>query len=220
VLITFRCVMQDLRKQAEINEALALHRCRSETDMAKIGRGTRQSDKRRSPWAAPRFAVTTFQRRYFGSVSTSIFAVSLSEAESRSVLDERALVCGRHIFGWYFPFRVAQLRDARARGGKLRERVIVRSGRSRTTEHDPFSAGQVATEMDTRTSGLSIGDGRWTNQRSVNACTPLPLPSKELPEVTNSIFPTGVAAEFIDPVPGSTGISKVLSKSPVFDCAS
>ena len=45
---------------------------------------------------------------------------------------------------------------------------------------------------------------------SVNACTPLPLPSKELPEVTNSIFPTGVAAEFIDP-----GISKVLSKSPV-----
>jgi hypothetical protein len=46
-------------------------------------------------------------------------AVSLSEAESRSVLDERALVCGRHIFGWYFPFRVAQLRDARARGGKL-----------------------------------------------------------------------------------------------------
>jgi hypothetical protein len=47
-------------------------------------------------------------------VSTSRFAVSLSEAESRSVLDERALVCGRHIFGWYFPFRVAQLR-ARAR---------------------------------------------------------------------------------------------------------
>src|ERR1700730_18147543 len=47
-------------------------------------------------------------------------AVSLSEAESRSVLDERALVCGRHIFGWYFPFRVAQLRDARAGGGKMR----------------------------------------------------------------------------------------------------
>jgi hypothetical protein len=46
--------------------------------------------------------------------------VGLSEAESRSVLDERALVCGRHIFGWHFPFRVAQLRDARARGGKLR----------------------------------------------------------------------------------------------------
>ena len=44
-------------------------------------------------------------------VSTSIFAVSLSEAESRSVLDERPL----DIFGWYFPFRVAQLRDARAR---------------------------------------------------------------------------------------------------------
>jgi hypothetical protein len=44
----------------------------------------------------------------------------LRAAESRSVLDESALVCGRHIFGWYFPFRVAQLRDARARGGKLR----------------------------------------------------------------------------------------------------
>jgi len=43
----------------------------------------------------------------------------LRAAESRSVLDERALVCGRHIFGWYFPFRVAQLRDARARGGKI-----------------------------------------------------------------------------------------------------
>jgi hypothetical protein len=26
----------------------------------------------------------------------------LRAAESRSVLDERALVCGRHIFGWYF----------------------------------------------------------------------------------------------------------------------
>ena len=44
----------------------------------------------------------------------------LGDAKSRSVLDERALVCGRHIFGWHFPFRVAQLRDARARGGKLR----------------------------------------------------------------------------------------------------
>jgi hypothetical protein len=61
----------------------------------------------------PSSAVTSHR------VSTSIFAVSLSEAESRSVLDERALVRGRHIFGWYFPFRVAQLRDARARGGKL-----------------------------------------------------------------------------------------------------
>ena len=50
--------------------------------------------------------------------------VGLSEAESRSVLDERSLVCGRHIFGWYFPFRVAQLRDARARGGKLRDRPL------------------------------------------------------------------------------------------------
>src|SRR4029077_12800504 len=32
----------------------------------------------------------------------------------RSVLDKRALSVGRHIFGWHFPFRVAQLRDARA----------------------------------------------------------------------------------------------------------
>jgi hypothetical protein len=50
-----------------------------------------------------------------------------------------ALVCGRHIFGWYFPSRVSQLRvpaaatvkhpdnlsweqaNARARGGKLRQ---------------------------------------------------------------------------------------------------
>jgi membrane fusion protein, multidrug efflux system len=31
------------------------------------------------------------------------------------LLPGRALVCGRHIFGWYFPFRVAQLRDARER---------------------------------------------------------------------------------------------------------
>jgi hypothetical protein len=42
--------------------------------------------------------------------------VGLSGAESRSALGERALVCGRHIFGGHFPFRVAQLRDARARG--------------------------------------------------------------------------------------------------------
>ena len=51
-------------------------------------------------------------------VSTSIFAVSLSEAESRSVLDERALVCGRHRFGGHFPLLIALLRDARALYGK------------------------------------------------------------------------------------------------------
>ena len=45
-------------------------------------------------------------------------AVRLSEAESRSVLDERALVCGRLKFCWHFPFRVAQPRDARALYGK------------------------------------------------------------------------------------------------------
>jgi hypothetical protein len=48
-----------------------------------------------------------------------------SAAESRSVLGERALVCGRHIFGWYFPFRVAQL-NARARGGKLKRLIRLR----------------------------------------------------------------------------------------------
>jgi hypothetical protein len=41
-------------------------------------------------------------------------------AESRSVLDERALVCGRHIFGWYFPFRVAQLPEAARRQTKIK----------------------------------------------------------------------------------------------------
>ena len=46
--------------------------------------------------------------------------VGLSEAESRSALDGRALVCGRLIFGWHFPFRVAQLRDARALYGRDR----------------------------------------------------------------------------------------------------
>src|ERR1700731_3406235 len=40
--------------------------------------------------------------------------VGLSEAESRSVLDERALVCGRLIFGGHFPLLIALLRDARA----------------------------------------------------------------------------------------------------------
>ena len=53
-----------------------------------------------------------------GNLETARWA-PLRAAECRSVLDGRALVCGRHIFGWYFPFRVAQLRDARARGGKL-----------------------------------------------------------------------------------------------------
>jgi hypothetical protein len=49
----------------------------------------------------------------------------LSEAESRSALVERALVCGRLIFGWHFPFRVARLRDARARGGKLSAQAVL-----------------------------------------------------------------------------------------------
>jgi hypothetical protein len=38
--------------------------------------------------------------------------VGLSDAESRSALDDRALVCGRHIFGWHFPFAVTSLPGA------------------------------------------------------------------------------------------------------------
>jgi hypothetical protein len=45
-------------------------------------------------------------------------AVSLSEAESRSVLDERALGIGGLIFGGHFPLLIALLRDARALYGK------------------------------------------------------------------------------------------------------
>jgi hypothetical protein len=41
------------------------------------------------------------------------------KAESRSVLDERALVCGRHIFGSHFPVPCCSTRDARARGGEI-----------------------------------------------------------------------------------------------------
>jgi hypothetical protein len=37
----------------------------------------------------------------------------------RGVLNESALVSGRHIFGGHFPLRIALLRDARARSGKL-----------------------------------------------------------------------------------------------------
>jgi hypothetical protein len=44
---------------------------------------------------------------------------------------------------------------------------------------------------------------------SLNARTTPPLPSKVLPEVTNSIFPTGVAAELTDP-----GIGRVVSNVP------
>jgi hypothetical protein len=44
---------------------------------------------------------------------------------------------------------------------------------------------------------------------SLNARTTPPLPSKEFPEVTNSIFPTGVAAELTDP-----GIGRVASNVP------
>jgi hypothetical protein len=46
-------------------------------------------------------------------------------AESRSALDERALIGSRLKFGWHFPFRVAQPRDARERGGKLSRYVNV-----------------------------------------------------------------------------------------------
>jgi hypothetical protein len=54
----------------------------------------------------------------------------LGDANGRSVLDERALFGGRLIFGSYFPVPT-QLRDARARGGKIgedRRSVKVRMG--------------------------------------------------------------------------------------------
>jgi hypothetical protein len=38
----------------------------------------------------------------------------LGDAESRGVLNESALVSGRHIFGGHFTFPIAQTRDARA----------------------------------------------------------------------------------------------------------
>src|ERR1700737_3095940 len=44
---------------------------------------------------------------------------------------------------------------------------------------------------------------------SLNARTTPPLPSYEFPEVTNNIFPTGVAAELTDP-----GIGRVASNVP------
>ena len=47
------------------------------------------------------------------------------------------------------------------------------------------------------------------SQGSVNACTPLPLPSGVVPEPTNSILPTGVAPELTDP-----GIGKVFRSTP------
>ena len=39
--------------------------------------------------------------------------IGLGDAESRGVLNESALVSGRHIFGGHFPLRIALLRDAR-----------------------------------------------------------------------------------------------------------
>jgi hypothetical protein len=54
----------------------------------------------------------------FSSIPSLSGDVGLSEAESRSVLDERALVCGRLIFGGHFPLLIALLRDARALYGK------------------------------------------------------------------------------------------------------
>jgi hypothetical protein len=62
----------------------------------------------------------------------AIGVVGLGDAESRSALDERALIGSRLIFGWHFPLRVAQPRDARARGGKLsplEEGVVTTSDR-------------------------------------------------------------------------------------------
>jgi hypothetical protein len=56
--------------------------------------------------------------------------VGLSEAESRSALDKRALSVGRHIFGGHFPLLIALLRDARV----MRE-VLIHSGPAYPTCH-------------------------------------------------------------------------------------
>jgi hypothetical protein len=52
------------------------------------------------------------------AISIDDFGTGFSFLSYVKRLPVRALVCGRHIFGRHFPFRVAELRDARARGGK------------------------------------------------------------------------------------------------------
>jgi hypothetical protein len=54
------------------------------------------------------------------AISIDDFGTGFSFLSYVKRLPVRALVCGRHIFGRHFPFRVAELRDARARGGKPR----------------------------------------------------------------------------------------------------
>ena len=64
--------------------------------------------------------------------------VGLGDAESRGVLNESALVSGRHIFGGHFPLRIALLRDARATNGKLSAALSVRVSLGRSPR--PFVA--------------------------------------------------------------------------------
>ena len=54
------------------------------------------------------------------AISIDDFGTGFSFLSYVKRLPVRALVCGRHIFGRHFPFHVAELRDARARGGKPR----------------------------------------------------------------------------------------------------
>jgi hypothetical protein len=54
------------------------------------------------------------------AISIDDFGTGFSFLSYVKRLPVRALVCGRHIFGRHFPFRVAELRDARARGGNPR----------------------------------------------------------------------------------------------------
>jgi hypothetical protein len=49
------------------------------------------------------------------AISIDDFGTGFSFLSYVKRLPVRALVCGRHIFGRHFPFRVAELRDARER---------------------------------------------------------------------------------------------------------
>jgi hypothetical protein len=74
------------------------------------------------------------------AISIDDFGTGFSFLSYVKRLPVRALVCGRHIFGRHFPFRVAELRDARARGGKPRNL----SGLGRETARVLQSAGASA----------------------------------------------------------------------------
>jgi hypothetical protein len=74
------------------------------------------------------------------AISIDDFGTGFSFLSYVKRLPVRGLVCGRHIFGRHFPFRVAELRDARARGGKPRARFLVLRRACRgTRRHSTFN---------------------------------------------------------------------------------